>query len=270
MQTYYQEFHRSDRILIDHLVVRALPEILTNYPSLGSLTPLAPVNQLTSVIRSRWFDQEVIAFLERYPDAVVVNLGAKLCTRRWRLPILPQHWYDVDEPAVMRLRQTYFTIALREEDLVYHPLDFSWMQAVKRQPGQPMVIVLEGLCMYLDPVQVGALFQAVAQTFPKAHLLFDTVSPRLITLDQRTFRGCSGGCHGQPNFLGDGPLQFKWGLSAVEEFESWGLEVSVVQVMHYLQQIVDYPERIDTWMIQFWPLLEPLLRDSAQIYHLQL
>ncbi|NJN24147.1 MAG: class I SAM-dependent methyltransferase [Acaryochloridaceae cyanobacterium RL_2_7] len=219
----YQEFYNSDRILIDHLAARALPEILKDSPSLNLCPPSHRVAQLTSVIRARSFDQEVIGFLEQHPNSVVVNLGSRLCTRSSRLPVPHESWYEVDTSDVMSLRQRYFTIVKREWDVESDCMNLKWMKHIRREEEQPILFILEGVCMYRTAEENQRLFNAIAQKFPGAHLLFDVVSPRFVNTES------TAGTPQPEDFLGESDANFSWGLGDISELESWGFKLCTGQ-----------------------------------------
>lgn len=262
----YQEFYRSDRILVDHLASRALPDILSDFNCLIDSPPSERVAQLTSVIRSRCFDQTVIAFLEKNSDAIVVNLGSRLCTRYSRLPTPHPLWYEVDTQEVMELRQRYFTIVAREFDIPCNILDLNWMTAIQREDKQPILFILEGQCMYLTSEENQSLLEAIAQRFSGAHILFDAVSPKFLADPFESSEIFSSG----EDFLGQWQTPFRSGLTSVQDLQSWDIDVELVQRYEYLLNIASYPERLTGWMRNFWPILESLLKESGQIYHLRL
>ena len=62
-------------------------------------------------LRARQYDQYARDFLARHPDGAVVNLGCGLDSRCLRLggeSGNPAHFFDLDLPAVMRVRQQFF------------------------------------------------------------------------------------------------------------------------------------------------------------------
>ena len=263
-----QEFYRGDRILIDHVASRALPEILSQYPTVATAPTPERVTQLTSVIRSRWFDQAVQAFIDRHPHGLVVNIGIGLCTRYWRLPTLHPYWFEVASAKVMHLRQTFFTIVPREQDITADLSDLDWLQHIPQDRHRPTLFVMEGVCMYLTEAQNRTLFAAIAQRFPGAQLLLDVVSPKFAAIDAQSSPANASAY--SSNFLGDTHQSLTWGLRNVEELRQWSLSFTLMKHIPYLLNIRDYPERIDPWMKQFWPILEPFLKESAQILSLQL
>ena len=65
-------------------------------------------SQLAVVIRVQEFDRIVKAFLETYPNAVVINLGCGLCTRFIRKDNGSVRWYEIDFPEVIEFRHKFF------------------------------------------------------------------------------------------------------------------------------------------------------------------
>ncbi|QYO68733.1 class I SAM-dependent methyltransferase [Leptolyngbya sp. 7M] len=91
-------------------------------------------SQLGCVLRVRTYDQIVQNFLETYPSAVIVNLGAGMCTRLSRIDNGEVHWYEVDFPEVIALRRKFFQENSRYQFIAQSILDFTWMDAIQRQP----------------------------------------------------------------------------------------------------------------------------------------
>lgn len=118
--------------------------------------------------------------------------------------------------------------------------------------------------MYRSEEENQRLFEAIAQNFPQAHLLFDVVSPRFVDADAAKHP------HQPADFFGESDVEFSWGMGDVSDLQSWNLQIDQVECLEYLTNIVSYPERLETWMNNFWPILKPLLAESGRIYHLQL
>lgn len=262
----YLEFHRRDRILIDHKAAQALGEIILQT---GAVAPPHRVAQLGSVIRSRYFDLQIAAFLERHPQGLVVNLGVGLCTRFWRLPMVPRHWYEVDCPEVMDLRRTYLTIAPREQDIGKSGWDCSWMQEIERHPYQPVLVVLEGVAMYWSPQQNQVLFKALVDQFKTPEVLIDTIHPRYQVAGEVSLGTMSSRSVEQNFAMGQGYRPIQWSAD-ISEIQGWGMGCDVLADWPYLTAMADYPSRLEGWMTEFLPILHPLLQDSARVYHLRL
>ena len=260
----YHEFYRCDRILVDHQAARAFPEVVKDFPQLKDLHLCQRVSQLASVIRTRWIDQAVTDFLTQTPNAIVVNLRSRLCTRYWRLPMLHDDWYEVDNPKIMELRQRYFTIVPRRLDVISDCMDLRWIDKIQRHQDQPLLIIMEGVTLYYSADENQRLFEAIAQKLGPANILFDSVSSNFVAVEGDTMMSQS------ENFLGERHANFQWGMDDLSAFEGWSLQFKTIQTIHYLLDIANYPERLEPWMMNFWPMLKPLLKKSGQINHLYL
>ena len=67
-----------------------------------------PYYQLQIAIRTEIIDEATLNFLSRYPDSVIVNLGAGIDTRFHRLDNGKITWYEIDFPRVIELRRHFF------------------------------------------------------------------------------------------------------------------------------------------------------------------
>ncbi|MDA0562977.1 class I SAM-dependent methyltransferase [Streptomonospora sp. S1-112] len=142
-------------------------------------------NRYTVAVRGRRFDDWAADFLARHPDAVVLHLGCGLDSRAFRLGPPPGvRWYDVDLPDV---------IALRDRLYPQRPEGYTALGASAAQPDwlaeipadRPVLVVAEGLLMYLGEPDIRRLLGAVADRFPSGELLFDGFAPWVVGLTQR-------------------------------------------------------------------------------------
>ena len=163
---------------------------------------------LTVCIRARKLDDYVRQFLERYPAGIVLHLGCGLDSRCERVDTGEALWYDLDVPDVIALRKKFFP-----ETGQYHMIsawvnDLEWMQAIDNQ-GQPVIVIAEGLMMYLAEQQVKELVLALQQNFPGCKLAFDAYS-------ELTVRRV--GAH--PSLRKTGAV-IQWGIDDAKIIERW-------------------------------------------------
>lgn len=125
-------------------------------------------------IRSKLMDEIVLNFLQRYPDATVVNLGAGLDTQFFRVDNGHAIWYDIDLPDSIQLRRRFFDETDRYHMMACSALDFSWMDKVEQH--SPIMFVAAGLLPYLPPDNVRRLIDVLSTRFPGSEIVFDTVS----------------------------------------------------------------------------------------------
>lgn len=124
---------------------------------------------VTMALRSRRFDQYVQAYLNKYPQGTVINLGCGLDTRFERLDNGQVYWYDLDFPEVIELRRLFMTENPRHPFLGISILDPTWVDSIKKQG--PCLILAEGLLMYLKEEEVKALFALIYSAFGPAEIV---------------------------------------------------------------------------------------------------
>jgi hypothetical protein len=83
------------------------------------------------------------------------------------------NWLSVDLPDAIRLRERFLAPTGRFRHIAASALDPVWMDAVA--PSSGVFIVAQGLLMYLDPASVRQLVVSIADRFPGAEIVFDTV-----------------------------------------------------------------------------------------------
>ncbi len=128
-------------------------------------------------IRAYNFDNVVKAFLADNSGAVVVNLGAGLETMFQRADEGTVQWINIDLPDVVALRQKLIPDSEREMTIAKSILDFTWIDDISRlTKGRPILFMAAGVLCYFEAGEVEILFRKLAETYPSAHVLFDSMS----------------------------------------------------------------------------------------------
>ncbi|GAA3092325.1 class I SAM-dependent methyltransferase [Streptomyces rectiviolaceus] len=135
-------------------------------------------------VRARCYDREVRRFLSDHPDGTVVSLGEGLETQFWRVDNGRVRWLGVDLPEVAALRQRLLPDAPRHRTLSCSATDMRWMDEVDASRG--VLILAQGMLMYLPRDVVHRLIEQCAAHFPGAELVFDTPPAWMVA---RTARG---------------------------------------------------------------------------------
>ncbi len=123
--------------------------------------------------RAAEIDRVLRAWLVRHPNGCVVSLGEGLETQALRVDNGTMRWLSVDLPDAIRLRERFLPPTERFRHVATGALDPAWMAQV--DPSNGVLIVAQGLLMYLQPEEVRHLFCAIAERFAGAGLIFDTV-----------------------------------------------------------------------------------------------
>jgi O-methyltransferase involved in polyketide biosynthesis len=211
---------------------------------------------LGCILRSRYFDQAVSHFLQAHPAGQIINMGAGLCTRFWRVENGQLLWYDIDNPDVTTLRQQLAEPCDRHFQWSGCDEDLSWIDRIAGESQRPTLVVMEGVSMYLSETLNQQIFQRLQRSFDTVQVLMDIIHPKFVAPFASLERQLNDSV-------------FQWGLETLTELETWG-EIQILETHDYLSDLFDYPARLEAWMTHFSGILKPLLQNSARIVHLRI
>lgn len=145
------------------------------------------------------------AFFARHPDALGANLGCGLSTHFQWLDNGRNRWLDADLPEVAALRAALLPPATpRWRNSTVDLCQPGWWQALglpARDSATPVLLLCEGVLMYLAPEQALAVLHTFAtEAPPGSELLLDTLSYLAVGRAQH---------HAS---VGPTGAQFRWGL----------------------------------------------------------
>lgn len=126
------------------------------------------------IARTIVLDRLVGAWLGRHPGTVVVNLACGLDTRCYRMKGY-QHWYNLDLPETIAVRQRLLPESGAISQLAMSAMD-DWGAAI-RETDAPALVIIEGLTMYLSEADVWRIFEVIAARLPKAEVFVETMNP---------------------------------------------------------------------------------------------
>jgi methyltransferase (TIGR00027 family) len=159
------------------------------------------------IVRTAVMDEVILRAIARDGAGTVLNLAAGLDTRPYRLPLATSlRWIEVDFPDVIAYKQEQLEgerpacaleqVGLDLTDEARRRALFAQIAAATR----PVLVVSEGLLVYLTPAQVGALATDLAAPTPFRWWLLDLASPRLLKMMEKTW--------GRILAAGNAPFQF--------------------------------------------------------------
>jgi methyltransferase (TIGR00027 family) len=135
-------------------------------------TAIKPKNAPSVVIRSAHFDKWARQFLAVHSEATVLHLGCGLDSRAFRLRPGPGvDWYDVDDPEVIALREQFYPPDASYRLLPASVTELDWLSVISAD--RPVLVLGEGLTMYLTEESGLALLGRVVERFPSGELQFD-------------------------------------------------------------------------------------------------
>ncbi|GAA4222439.1 class I SAM-dependent methyltransferase [Sphingomonas endophytica] len=106
-----------------------------------------------SIVRSLWFDGVARQFVADCPQGLVVSIGSGLDTRANRIAPPPGiTWVDLDFPEVIALREALVPSLPNVRHLAGDGTEVAaWVKQLDWEQGRPLLVLAEGVSMYLDP-----------------------------------------------------------------------------------------------------------------------
>lgn len=192
--------------------------------------------------RTQLFDKAVTEFIKSNPEGVVINLGVGLDTRSSRFDNGRLRWYEVDLPDVIRLRRMFFTENERIRFIPESVADLRWAEKTGATRTDRVLILAEGLLMYLSEEQVKGVFEYICDCFPGADLYFDVIHSYFV-----------GKAITSP---------FVWGIDRAEEIT--GLHPGIRLVENW--SIGDFNKKRQSLFLRIMNIL-PSTRNRSRIIH---
>lgn len=128
------------------------------------------------IARTIVLDKLVSEYLKKHKGAVVVNIACGLDTRCYRNEGRYKGWYNIDLPETMTVRAKF----LQEDGPVYQiaesAMDGKWAGMVE-YAGEPVLVIIEGLTMYLTEADVKKIFDIIDRKFTHATVFVETMAP---------------------------------------------------------------------------------------------
>jgi O-methyltransferase involved in polyketide biosynthesis len=123
-------------------------------------------------VRAKMLDDMARRFLIAHPDAVVVDLGAGLDTRMYRLAPPPTvDWYDVDYPEVIDLRASLLPKHAQAHPIGASVTDPHWCDRIPAD--RPTMIVADGLMAWLSEGETRSLLNRLTDHFHSGEVAFN-------------------------------------------------------------------------------------------------
>jgi O-methyltransferase involved in polyketide biosynthesis len=142
-------------------------------------------------VRTAQYDLWARQFMAIHEQCTVVHLGCGLDSRVFRLDPGPGvQWFDVDYPAVIALREKLYPTRPRYHLLATSATDLTWLDKIPAD--RPVLLLAEGISMYLTESEGVALLRRVVEQFRSGELQIDFYnrlaikSQRMHTLVRRT------------------------------------------------------------------------------------
>jgi O-methyltransferase involved in polyketide biosynthesis len=166
--------------------------------------------------RAKKLDSVTKDFMTGHRGGVVLQLGCGLDSRFLRVDDGEIDWYDLDMGPVIDLRRKFFSESERYRMLSASVTDPEWIEKVDTTE-QPVLVVAEGLLMYLEESDVKRLVLRLQESFPGCRLVADVFS-------RLTARSAAD----HPALKRTG-ASLGWGIDDPREPEAWGPGIHLLE-----------------------------------------
>lgn len=133
---------------------------------------------VSNAARARIIDDLLRERLAAAPHTLVGQIGAGFDSRAFRLT--GGRWLEVDEPQVFAWKEPRLPAGDSPNALTRLPVDFATERLADRlapfADAGSVIVVVEGVLMYLDEARIRELLQTLRVTFPRAEVLCDVMT----------------------------------------------------------------------------------------------
>ena len=161
-------------LLHDNEAVRIVNEMDMDFSQIESA--FGEYGGVCYLSRARRVDTEVGAFLKKYPDSTVVNIGAGLDTTFSRVDNGRALWYNLDLPDAIAFRKSLIRQAERSVDIPKSVFDYTWLDDITSGRDGHLLLIAAGVFMFLKREMLCEMMQKVMAKFPQGELFFDAAS----------------------------------------------------------------------------------------------
>jgi len=177
---------------------------------------------ITICIRAKQFDNYVREFLQKYSKGIVVQLGCGLDSRFNRVDNNEVEWYDLDFPEVIELRKHFYKETDRYHLISSSVMELNWLDSINAK-NKPVIILAEGLFMYLKEEEVKSLIITLQKKFSGSTLIFDSYS--LLTAKN---------VKNHPSLKKTGAI-IHWGINNAHNIEKWNAGIILIKEWYFTQ-----------------------------------
>ncbi|MDF2883483.1 MAG: hypothetical protein K0R54_4040 [Clostridiaceae bacterium] len=136
------------------------------------------MNMWGCAARTIILDREAGAYIEKHPNCSVINIACGLDARFHRIDNGKIHWYNIDFENVMNIRKNIFSSHDRVTNISSSALDFSWVEKVQNK--EDVLVIAEGVLMYLKESEVKILFETISASFNHCSILCELMSKWMV------------------------------------------------------------------------------------------
>ncbi|MEA4849370.1 MAG: class I SAM-dependent methyltransferase [Clostridiaceae bacterium] len=164
--------------------------------------------QVMLAMRAAIIDDFSKDFIHENPNCLILHLGCGLDARFMRLGLQVRMWYDLDFPQVIDIKKQLYTVTDSYQYIASSVTDLKWLDSIEAAENK-VLVVAEGIFMYLSENEIKALFSALKLKFGGCTIVFDAYS-KLTAKNSKN----------HPSLKKTGAA-IKWGIDNPKEIEGY-------------------------------------------------
>jgi len=230
---HIQDTRRRHPILNDRSSLKALEYLNTNLgeESRKVLNKKVRKNlEKHTAIRAKQYDSYARNFLDKNPDATIINIGCGLDHRFERIDNGLCTFWDLDLPDIMQLKSRIFPPEERYRQLSQSVFETNWMDKVG---DKPTLLLAEGVFMYCDEMDIKWLFTEIHHKLGGAEFVFEVFSSKWLRGWKKKMVDFK--LRKQLKFGKD--AGFRFGIEDSEAIEKWSLDYNFIGDWSYFDVI---------------------------------
>lgn len=181
------------------------------------------------IARTILLDRLVGDFIQENPHGTVINIACGLDTRFYRLDNGKVRWYNIDLPETIEVRGMFLEERERVTMHGISAMDESWAKVIE-PTKEPILVVIEGLTMYLTEGDVKQILTIIDKHFQNVQVIMETMNPFVVK-------------HIKEKSIESSKAKFTWGLKSGRELEKmmssfrWMQDISLVEGMKVMYPV---------------------------------
>jgi methyltransferase (TIGR00027 family) len=182
-------------------------------------------------LRSRKYDAYAQEFIQEHPEGLVVSLGCGFDTRYWRVSEKPWKYVEIDLPEVIEVKKKVLGDIANYTMIGCSVLEERWVEEIRSIQGENILFLAEGLFMYFPKAEVVRIFNELAETFLRSHIVFEVVDVKYtqgmwkkrVESKMKRSIGTEAGS------------SYQFGVRNATDVEAYGKDIKVVEEWSYFE-----------------------------------
>lgn len=182
-------------------------------------------------IRARKYDSMINAYIANNPSCTVVNLGCGFDTRYWRIDNQKCKYIELDLPELVAIKKEILKEHIDYEIIGCSVLDPSWINKVISTGNKNILLIAEGLLMYLSKGDVINLFKIISEKLYNSQIIFEVVTEKythgfwkkILEIKMNRTLGLNAGS------------SYNFGIKKAQDIEFYGKGFKIIKEWSYLE-----------------------------------